>query len=249
MIELAIEISFMFLLGISLGSFSNVLIYRIPSEKSIIKPGSTCVCGSKIPFYHNIPIVSYFVLGGVSHCCGKKISVQYPIVEFLGGIIFLIVYYKLGFALNTILIGTIFTLLLVLSVIDMKFLVAYDSINLTTLTLALFAYGNILENIQNALLVGGALTFLRFYLSFLLKKEAMGEGDIIIGGTMGALLGIKLSFVAVFVSAVIALPIMITLVYILKKDPEVPYIPFLAFATFTVFLFDSDFYNFIWSVY
>ncbi|MCV6608482.1 MAG: prepilin peptidase [Campylobacterales bacterium] len=240
------ELLFIFLIGISIGSFANVLIYRLPKEVSVVSPASACPhCGSKISFYQNIPIFSYLLLRGKSGCCNKPIGFIYPLIELIGGLLFVAVYMKLDLGVDLFIIGTAFILLLALSIIDYKHLVAYDSLNLATLTLALFAYGNFFDNLQNALLIGGGFAFLRFYLSFLLGKEAMGEGDIIIGGTIGALVGVQLGLVSLFVASVYALPVALIVKYITKKEPEIPFIPFLSLGLFTVFIFDRFFFQFV----
>lgn len=236
---------FIFFIGLCVGSFLNVLIYRIPLKKSVVSPASFCTnCKKPIKFYQNIPVFAYIFLGGKSACCGTKISAIYPVVELLGGLLFLLAFLKLGFNTDAFLLGTVFSLMLALSIIDIKFLVAYDSINLSALSLAILYQLNILENIQAVLIAGGAMTFLRFYLSFLLKKEAMGEGDIIVVGTMAAILGVKLAFISIFLSALLAIFGMIFWRIITKKQ-ELPYIPFLFLALLIVFYFDDFFKNFL----
>ncbi|MDI9557398.1 MAG: prepilin peptidase, partial [Pseudomonadota bacterium] len=91
----ALLLIFFFLLGCAIGSFLNVCIYRIPREKSIVKPPSACpVCEKPIRFYDNIPILSYILLKGKCRDCGIKISIRYPFVELLTGIFFLLLYRK-----------------------------------------------------------------------------------------------------------------------------------------------------------
>lgn len=243
------ELFFSFIIGITIGSFANVLIYRLPKEIGIVTPPSACPkCGTKIPFYRNIPLISYIVLRGRSGCCSEPISIIYPVVEFFSGVIFTAVFLKIGFGPNLFLIGTLFVFLLALSIIDIKYLVAYDSLNLATLTIALFVYGNFFSNLENALLIGGGLAFLRFYLSYILNKEAMGEGDIIIGGTIGALVGVKLGLAAIFAAAVYALPVSLVVKAITKKEPELPFIPFLSAGLFTVFLCDTCIYSYLTAI-
>jgi len=144
-------------------------------------------------------------------------------------------------------------LLLALSVIDFYYKMVPDSLNLLALTLAIvsaFSIGMFVEHGVNALLFAGGFTLLRFYLSYIIKKEAMGEADIMIAATMGALLGVKLTLAAIFFSAVLALPAMLLLQ---KKDDEeslqVPFIPFLAMATFIVFIFDMQVMAYLDSLY
>ncbi len=88
---------FVVLFGLSFGSFLNVLIYRIPNEISVISPPSSCPeCGNELKWYHNIPIFSWLFLKGRCGFCGEKISVKYPVVELANGVIWLLLYLKLG---------------------------------------------------------------------------------------------------------------------------------------------------------
>jgi len=88
---------FIFLFGISVGSFLNVLIYRIPENKSILNPPSSCPkCNNRLKWYHNIPILGWVMLGGKCAYCKEKISAQYPIVELINGIIWIAIFLKIG---------------------------------------------------------------------------------------------------------------------------------------------------------
>ncbi len=248
------ELLFVFILGSMIGSFVNVLIIRIPKEESVVFPASHCVtCNAKLKPWHNIPILSWLFLRGKCAFCGAPISKQYPIVELLSGIIFLVTFMKLGIALPTLGIAVVFVLLLALSVIDFYYKMVPDSLNLLALTLAIFSAFSmpmLLEHGTHALLFAGGFTLLRFYLSYAIKKEAMGEADIMIAATMGALLGIKLTLAAIFLSAILALPAML----LLRNDEDeeslqVPFIPFLAMATWIVFLFDAPIMAYLESLY
>jgi len=140
-----------------------------------------------------------------------------------------------------------------------------DSLNLLAIVFAVFGAWSIegfLLNFENALLFAGGFTLLRFALSYYLTSsifraglktrtswnkhydrtpfiEAMGEGDIMVGATMGALLGLKLTLVAVFLSSVLALPVMLLLRNRSAEEQRVPFVPFLALATFIVYIYDS----------
>jgi len=241
------ELGFVSILGLLLGSFLNVLIIRIPKEESVVFPASHCVtCNANLKWYHNIPLFSWLFLGGKCAFCKEKISMQYPFIEFFSSLIFSLVYIKeLDFTFSLI-VGAAFITLLALSMIDFKYKAVPDSLNLLALTLAIFSSHTFIENFENALLFAGGFSLLRFYLSYLLKKEAMGEADIMIGATIGALVGIKLGLVVVFISAILALPAFLIAG---KKDLELPYIPFLAAALFLVYLFDSFFMKLFVSIY
>jgi len=241
------ELSFVSVFGLLIGSFLNVLIIRIPKEKSVVFPSSHCVsCGKSLKWYHNIPLFSYLFLGGKCAYCKDKISIQYPLVELASAILFAISYIKTEDFLLSFIVGGVFSVLLALSLIDFKYKEVPDSLNLLALTLAFVSSYSIVENFQNALLFAGGFSFLRFYVSYLVKKEAMGEADIMVAGTIGAMVGVKLGLVVIFLSAILALPVFMIAN---KKDLEVPFIPFLALALLIVYMFSGFFKNLLVVMY
>ena len=236
-----------FIIGVCIGSFLNVVIYRVPKQKSIISPPGSCPnCNTQIKPWHNIPIISWILLKGRCKYCSAKISIRYPIIEFLTGVIAILVYKKIGnFDVFFVINFSIFAILLALSMIDFDYKAVPDSLNLLALTLSFFSSINIIDNFTNALIVMGGMSLIRYYVSYFIKREAMGEGDIIIGGTMGALLGIKLAIIAIFIASLIAI---FPSIYnrVKNSDIELPFIPFLAIATFIVWLFD-DYFLTLWN--
>lgn len=260
------QLLFAFIFGTLLGSFLNVVIIRIPKDESVIFPSSHCLaCGNKLKAWHNIPLISWILLRGKCYFCDAKISAQYPIIELFSGFIFLVLAYKFGISFAVFLIGLSFLMLLALSMIDFKYKMVPDSLNLLAIVFAIlgaWSIEGIFSNLQNALLFAGGFTLLRFGLSYLLtasvhreaKKretswtkhyhtypfiEAMGEGDIMVAATIGALLGVKLALVAIFLSAVLALPVALALRSRSQEEQRVPFVPFLAMATLIVYLLDS----------
>jgi leader peptidase (prepilin peptidase)/N-methyltransferase len=232
--------------GILIGSFLNVVILRIPKNESIIFPASHCpTCKTPLKWWHNIPIISYIFLKGKCAFCKEKISIQYPLVELASGIIVGIVYYKNGFDIYSVMLITSFLSLLVSSIVDLKYKAITYVMNVLPVTFAIFSSENILENLTNALLLAGGAIFIRDYVSAFINKEAMGDGDILVFATMGAILGIKLSLVAIFLGAVFAI---FPSIYnrIAKKDLELPFIPFLSLGLFIVWLFENQFLE-IWN--
>ena len=265
-----------FILGLLIGSFLNVVILRIPKEESVVFGASHCTsCGEKLKPWHNIPLFSWIFLAGKCSYCKAPISKQYPIIELVSALIFSIIVIKYGLSLPVLFITLSFFMLLSLSAIDLKYKMVPDSLNILAILFAIFGAWSaqgVLNNFQNALYFAGGFTLLRFILSYYLtskeqaraKKtitpwtknyhtypfvEAMGEGDIMVAATMGALLGVKLTLVAIFLSAVLALPIMIFLMSKTKEQITVPFIPFLAIATFIVFVFDSQVLAYIEAIY
>jgi len=232
--------------GIIIGSFLNVVILRVPKHQSIVFPASHCLtCNTPLKWWHNIPIISYIFLKGKCAFCGKKISIQYPLVELLSGFIVGIVYYKNGFDIFSVMLMASFLSLLVSSVVDLRYKAITYTMNVLPVTFAIFSSSNILENFTNALLLAGGAVFIRDYVSAFINKEAMGEGDILVFATMGAILGIKLSLIAIFLGAIFAI---FPSIYnrIAKKDLELPFIPFLSLGLFIVWIFENQFLE-IWN--
>lgn len=233
------------LFGLLFGSFLNVLILRIPKDESVVFPASHCpTCQHDLKWWHNIPLISWILLGGKCAFCKEKISFQYPLIELLSMLIFFLAYWVNGDVFHSVMTGLVFALLLGLSLIDLRYKAVPDSLNLAALTLAIFASDTIVENFTNALLFAGGFSLLRFYVSFIIKKEALGEADIMIAATIGAMVGVNMGLFTIFLSALIALPVFI---YIKERNYEVPFIPFLALALFLVYLF-NDFFQELWTL-
>jgi len=237
------ELLLISIFGALFGSFLNVVILRIPLNESIVFPASHCMsCKTPLKAWHNVPIFSWLFLRGKCAFCGAKISIQYPIIELLSALIFLFSAVKFGFTFQAFGIALTFDLLLALSAIDYRYKMVPDSLNLGALTVAVFSVTSLESlgyNVTNALLFAGGFSLLRFYISYIIKKEAMGEADIMIAGTMGALLGIKLGLVAVFLGAVLALPALLLTRDETDESKELPFIPFLAMGCWIVLMFDT----------
>ena len=272
MIDLVIAAIF----GLLFGSFLNVIILRIPNDESVVFGSSHCTsCQKNLRPWHNIPLFSWLFLRGKCSFCKSSISIQYPLIELLSSVIFLVIANKYALSLPSFLISLSFLMLLALSMIDFKYKMVPDSINLLAIFFAIigaWSFQNILLNFHNALIFAGGFTLLRFALSYYLTSsiykaglqtktswnknydrtpfiEAMGEGDIMVAATMGALLGVQLTLVAVFLSALLALPVMLILRNTSVKEQRVPFVPFLALATFITFIFDSQILMFIEAKY
>lgn len=232
------------ILGLCIGSFLNVLIYRVPLQQNIAYPASHCPkCNHKLRWWHNIPLFSWIFLKRRCNYCHQKISCQYPLIELLSGVLFVVLYFKLGPSITFVGASLAFSMLLALSMIDFKYFAVPDSLNLAAIIFALIQI-DFIQGFYDALLVAGGFALMRFSLSYLLKKEAMGEGDIMIGATMGALLGLPNVLVAIFLSALLAL-----IPSLIAKDNKVPFVPFLALATLIVYLFDQFFLTLIQVLY
>jgi len=232
LIEIALII---FIFGTMIGSFLNVVIYRIPKNESIVFPASKCQsCQTSLKWYHNIPIFSWLFLGGKCAFCKEKISAQYPIVEFITGVIFVALYFKLGLVWYLPFVAASFAALLALVMIDFKYMAVPDNVNFAALIFAL-VQPEFLNGLMYAAIAAGGLYLIGLLSSFLARKQAMGGADVIVAGTMGALLGFPNFFVAIFLSAILAM-----IPALIWRDKGVPFVPFLALATFIVYLYDAE---------
>ena len=230
-----ILIVMMFLLGTAIGSFLNVVIYRIPEGESIVFPSSRCQsCHTPLKWYHNIPLFSWIFLGGKCSFCKEPISKQYPFVELITGLIFVVLFLKLGLVWYLPFVFASFAALFALVMIDFKYFAVPDSVNFFALAMALIQ-PDFITAAMSAAIAALALYLLGLGVSFIFKKEAMGSADVIVAGTMAALLGFPNFFVALFLSAILAI-----VPSLLAKDTMVPFVPFLALATFIIYLFDSQ---------
>jgi leader peptidase (prepilin peptidase)/N-methyltransferase len=246
-LEIIIFLITLFVVGACVGSFLNVAIYRIPLENiNIISPKrSFCPnCKAKIKFYHNIPLLSYILLLGKCAYCKAKISFNYFSVELLSALLFVLVFLHFkAINLESIVFLLICLNLILLSFIDFKLKAVPDYLLVSIIIFAL-----IIGDISNFLFFMGGAFLLDFMVTFyvqnikyaitknkeLLDTKALGEGDMPIFGLMGAILGLKLGLVAIFVSAIIALiPSIIALVT--KKEIHIAFIPYLSIGFIFVF--------------
>ncbi len=235
MIENSLLGLLVFIFGAMIGSFLNVVIYRIPNNESIAFPASKCQsCQTPLKWYHNIPIFSWLFLRGKCGFCFEPIAKQYPIVEFISGLIFLALFMKLGPIWYFPFVAFSFSALFALVMIDFKYMAVPDSVNFVALAFAL-VQPDVLHALMYAAIAAGGLYLIGLLSSLIARKQAMGGADVIVAGTMGALLGFPNFFVAIFLSAVLAMiPAMIW------RDKGVPFVPFLALATFLVYLYDTQ---------
>ncbi|MCF6173901.1 MAG: prepilin peptidase [Campylobacteraceae bacterium] len=240
------EIVFFTIIGLAIGSFLNVMILRIPKNQSISFPASHCPkCKSKLKFYHNIPIISWILLGGKCAYCKEKISLQYPLVEFTTAMIFLITFIKSENLLQASILSALFSALFALSMIDLEYKAVPDIISFPALFISFFTR-DFLSSFSDALLFAGGFTLLRMIVSWVIKKEAMGEADIIIAAIIGATLGINLGLSAIYIGALVAIP---AFLIVGKKGFHLPFIPFLTLGLFITWIFDKQILNLLDKIY
>ena len=184
-----------FILGLCIGSFLNVCIYRLPAGKSIVFPHSYCpACKAAIRIYDNIPVIGWLLLKGQCRDCGVRISWRYPLVELLTGCLALCAYLKFGPAIETAIYFVFITVLIVITFIDIDHRIIPDRITLPGLPLAFVAALVLPGMTWQASLIGilaggGSLLMVAVGYTFITGKEGMGGGDIKLLAMIGALCG------------------------------------------------------------
>ncbi len=240
-----------FILGLLIGSFLNVCIYRLPRKESIVFPFSHCPsCKTPIKTYDNIPIISFLLLRGRCRACQSAISWQYPIVEFLHAIGYLLILRQFGPSFEMPIYAIFFSALLTITVIDLQHQIIPDRITLPGMVLGLIAGSTVLppgpRDSFLGLLLGGGLFYLIAVLSLaFLKKEGMGGGDIKLVAMIGSILGWQGMLFAIFAASTIGSIVGVTLIAtkIRSRQDQIPFGPFLALGALLSLFFGNDILN------
>jgi len=239
-----------FLYGIVIGSFLNVCIYRIPEQQDIVKVRSHCMsCGYQLKWYDNIPLLSYICLKGKCRKCKTKLSVQYPLIEALNGILYVVIFYVNGVSVESLLYCLLTSALITLSIIDLRTYEIPFGINLFILALGLIRvcldYQNWLNYGIGFLAVSGFL-----YLLYILSKgRAIGGGDIKLMAVCGLLLGWKLIVLSFFVGCIIGSVIHVIRMRLSDADHVLAMGPYLSLGVFICMLWGDAFLNWYFHVW
>jgi leader peptidase (prepilin peptidase)/N-methyltransferase len=227
------------LLGLVVGSFLNVVIYRLPRRESLVRPGSHCPgCGSSILWYDNIPVVSWLALRGRCRNCHKPISGRYPVVEAVTGIAFAAAYWRFGPSWALLVSWAFIAAMLATAFIDHDHMIIPDKIVLPGALLGLAACVAIRPGLWWQYLVAcvGAAIFM-FVLS-IVWPDGMGPGDVKMALFMGAVLGVSV-LVALFLAFLLGSAVGVYLLMVQKKSlrTTIAFGPYLAVgAVVAVFL-------------
>ncbi len=237
----------LFVFGAIIGSFLNVCIYRLPRKESIVFPGSHCpLCGHQIPFYHNIPVLSYLVLRGRCSYCKNTISGRYLSVEILSGLITVLAFIRFNLSVELVFYLVLIYSLIVISFIDFDTHLILNKILiiLSVITIFLNLFFNIVNWIEGALgfaAGGGVLLLFSVLGKFVFKKESMGLGDVKFAAVMGFFLGWELVLATLYSGFVIALMYYIAAKIFNSKllQNRIPMAPFFSIAM-VIFIFYGE---------
>ncbi len=227
------------LFGLIVGSFLNVLIYRLPRKIGFVASRSQCRhCGHQLKWYHNIPVLSFIVLRGRCGFCCEPITWRYPLVEIVNALLWVFLFNEFGLSWSFAVYAATASTLVAVFFIDLDFQIIPDSLTLPGIAVGLavsfLPQGiGIFNSLLGMIVGGGALYMIALLGDWLFKKESMGGGDIKLAAMLGTLVGWQKILLIFMGSAVIGLVIslfMMTVSARLRKERVVPFGPFLALA-------------------
>ena len=241
-----------------MGSFANVCIYRLPKDKQIVSGRSYCPkCKKKIPWYDNLPLISFIILNKRCRNCSKVISLRYFFVELLSGIIFLYIFYSFNNPLVIIFLFILSLILIMIFFIDLENFIIPDILNFSIIILALIK--NFLPNFQTSLIqdinqsiIGGIVGYLSIWLIIFIYKtikkiDGMGLGDAKLMAGIGFLFGWQSIPFILFVSSLIGLVFVAPSLFNRQKNmrSEIPFGPFIIAAGVIYFMYGNYLYDLI----
>ena len=247
-----------FTLGVCLGSFANVCIYRLPKNKQIISGRSFCPkCKKKIISYDNLPLISFLFLNGKCRKCKKVISPRYFIVELITGFIFLLIYLNSDNLSSVIFLSILSLIFVIIFFIDLDNFIIPDSLNFSVIALGLLK--NFIPNFNSSLIhdinqsiIGGIVGYLSIWLIIFLYKtfkkiDGMGLGDAKLMAGIGLLFGWQSIPFVLFVSSILGLIFVVP--SLIKKQKtmrtEIPFGPFIIVACLIYFTYGDFLYSLI----
>ena len=241
--EQAIWSAYFFGVGACVGSFLNVVIYRLPKKKSIVSPGSHCpICNSPVQWRHNIPIFSYIYLHGRCASCAEKFSPRYVVVEALTGLLFAACFARFGLSAEAVVYMAFSGALVAITFIDLDHLIIPDAITLpgipTGLLLSLLVLPLAITDALLGMLVGGGILFI----IALIVPHGMGGGDIKLLGMVGAFLGWKSALMTIFLGSFAgSIGGIIGMVALGKgRQSKIPFGPYLALGALLAMFFERE---------
>lgn len=235
--------SIVFVFGITIGSFLNVCILRIPAGESIVTAPSRCpICEKRLTWYELIPVISWLALGGKCKGCKTKISPQYPIIECINGILWMVIFWRFWQdGLVTVLIMAVATsALLSLSVIDERTQEIPFGFNIFIFVLGII---NVALNFENIALYGiGFFAVSGFLILVLLvtRGRGIGGGDIKLMASCGLLIGFKLIILAFFIGCTLGAVIHIIRMKCAKKSNVLALGPYLSVGVFAAMIWGTE---------
>ncbi|MDD6156090.1 MAG: prepilin peptidase [Lachnospiraceae bacterium] len=232
---------FIFIFGIVIGSFLNVCILRIPKHETIVTERSHCMsCGCQLSWYDMVPVFSWLFLGGKCRKCKAPISPQYPIVEAVNGLLYVLIFLVEDFSLEAVLYCLLASALLVLSVIDWRTYEIPVGINIFILILGILRVITDYRNWWNYLIGFLCVSIFLYLLFWISKGRAIGGGDIKLMAAAGLLLGWKLIILAFLLGCILGAIIHLIRMRVSKADHVLAMGPYLSVGIFIAALWGNQ---------
>lgn len=254
--------------GLIIGSFLNVVIYRLPLQRSVVMPGSACgSCGVPLRWYHNVPVLSYWVQGGACAYCGSPYSSRYMWVELVTGLAAVgLLYHDHGFGVAWLYHFALFCVALAVFFTDVDHWIIPDEVNLFGVVFGtavgvfmpqrgdmylfedltgLDLHSNLYSSLAGVAVGWLFFKFIQFLGMLVARQEAMGEGDVKYAAVLGAFLGWQMALGAFFLSFLLGALYAVPLLLSSKgrgKDP-VPFGTFMSLAAVPVALWGIEIYQ------
>ncbi len=237
---------YFFLLGLIIGSFLNVVIYRVPAEVSIAKGRSKCPgCDATIKAYDLIPVISYLILRGKCRNCGAKISARYPLIELLTGVMFLVAYLVEGFDIKAVLAMAVAAILISISAIDFDHMIIPNGLVIALIPIAV-AYAIWDKDVTLlSRIIGAFAVSLPLFLLIIIIPDSFGGGDVKLMFVMGFILGWQSTLVGTFIGIIMGGAVATAVLLKNKRKDEgkqthIPFGPWLAIGSFVALLFGGE---------
>ena len=260
LIDYLVIYGIVFVLGITIGSFLNVCIYRLPENLSIIKPRSRCGnCGHTLNAWELIPLVSWLMLRGKCHNCKTQISVRYPLVELLEGLLFVLVFHKFGVTVLTLLFWLFVAIMTVVFFIDIDHRIIPNKVVIFAAFAGILPVGlhytsgymfysnGIFEPFTSAVLPSGLMLAIALLSVAVFKKAGIGMGDVKVYIPIGLFLGWRLSLLSIWITFFLGglFGVLWILVFKKSKNDYIPFAPFIVISSLIVLFLGNSILSYL----
>ena len=242
----------MFVFGLIIGSFFNVVIYRVPRGESIVTPPSHCpTCNTRLKAIDLIPILSYILYRGKCRYCGAKISLQYPIVEFITALLYLFTYLKFGLSLAGYINLFLISLLTIITFIDLNEkiipnVLSYSGIIIGLILSLIFEHITFISS-----LIGLIIPSILLLIIALIFKGGMGIGDVKLVGMIGTFTGYLYPLISIFIGSLIGIIIYFPLMLKgnVDRKTRIPFGPLISLGTIIMIFFGKWLIDLYWAIF
>ncbi|WP_110111497.1 A24 family peptidase [Bacillus sp. CGMCC 1.16541] len=238
--------TYLFILGLTLGSFYNVVGLRVAAGESIVRPRSSCPgCGHVLGARELIPVLSYMIQKGKCRSCQARISPLYPMMELLTGLLFVLSFHLIGFQLELFVALTLVSLLIIITVSDLRYMIISDKVLLFFLPLFIVERVFIPLTPWWDMLIGAVVGFGLLLLIAIVSKGGMGGGDIKLYGVIGLVLGWKLVLVSFFLATLLGaiFGLFGMMIGKVQRGKPMPFGPFIALGVLIAYFYGTALLN------